>query len=732
MLLLHGDPDVVGIPRCATRLWPIESWTYLSAGSLPRGATLIFVQRGGGGPYQLWRPEDGYDALEAEKSVDQPLHDTDETSFYRFLNDRCLGELREGLWQAVQTVVQEAQTGLLDTVERPPAARDTEWLASFRSGLTDLAPGTGTLAAHLDLGYPGADGALTLVQGLFAVPKAAAKAAELAGKGTYSFLLTGEVLRDGRLADSFRYRFDIPAEGLTDVIPVAFERTLRPGSYDLVVKLDDLTGARSYREKRAIEVPKIEAGPPDAAVTAGLAEAKREMAEDAGAARGGSDLRLLPLGKGTSTGPVRIEAAVTGDAVQKVAFYLDGKALLTRARPPWSIDVNLGDLPTPHTLRAVGLDGAGREVASDALEVNQATQRFAVHLLEPRAGAKPARGRPLRARAEVRVPDGRTLDRVEIYVDESRVATLYQAPFAQALPATGGGAAHFVRAVAYLKDGETAEDTVLLDAPGYVEHLDVRVVEVYAAVKGPDRRPLTDLQASDFTLLDGGAPQTLSRFEKVTDLPISVALLIDTSSSMSKSLPEAQRAALAFADTLSAKDRAAVISFNEHPRLALRLTGNVDEVHQALGGLQAFGGTAIFDSLVFALHYLQGVRGERALLLLTDGGDRSSQFGFGETLDYARRAGVTLYAIGLGLPKLDLTGRSHLEKLARETGGRSWFVDSAAALEGVYAEIGEDLRSRYLLAYQPNPAGKPDVFRPITVTVDRPGAEIDAIAGYYP
>jgi len=189
---------------------------------------------------------------------------------------------------------------------------------------------------------------------------------------------------------------------------------------------------------------------------------------------------------------------------------------------------------------------------------------------------------------------------------------------------------------------------------------------------------------------------------------------------------------LSFVDTLAPEDRAAVIPFNERPRLSVKLTGNTEDLHQALSGLAAVGGTAIFDSVVFALHYLQGIRGERAILLLTDGGDRSSKFSFEECLDYARRAGVTVYAIGLGIRKLDLVARTHLGKLASETGGRSWFVDSAAELQGVYAEIGEALRSRYLLAYQPAPPGKPGEFHPVAVGVDRPGVEVDALAGYYP
>ncbi len=738
--LLHGEPSDVQATTCALFLWPMEIWTYTGGPGLPDDFTLIFFQLGGGGPFRLWRPEDGFTELEALfHGISQSLTDTDQLAFFQTLYQRCVGNDADMVARAVQAVLAERTTNTLDLVERPPGPRDTEWLATFRANGTDLPKGSKALAARLDLGFPAREGSQTLVQGVLAVPTAAAKVAQLAGQGSYSFLLTGEVIREGTLLESFRYRFDVPSTGVGATIPVAFERKLRPGHYDLVVKLDDVNGGSVYRERRAIDVPAVasEGAPLDPAVAKDLAAARRDLSGPAPAAGEAPGLRLLPLGRDVATGPVRVEARTEGDAVQKVSFFLDGKALLTKARPPWSVDVNLGDLPTPHTVRAVGLDAQGHEVAADELSLNEAAQRFAVHLLEPRHGASQAKpGAPLRARAEVRVPDGRTLDRVELYLGDRRVATLYQPPFSQTLPAmpaaSAGQEARFVRAVAYLKDGESAEDTVLFDAPGFGEQVEVQLVEVYAAVKDASRRPIGDLKAADFRVKDGGAPQQIVRFEKVADLPISVALLIDTSSSMVKSLPQAREAALALVGTLKPQDRAAVIPFNEQPRLAVKLTNDAAELHGALASLSAIGGTAIYDSLVFSLHYLQGVRGERAVLLLTDGGDRSSHFGYDEALAYARRAGVTIYSIGLGISKIDLLARRNLGRLASDTGGRSWFVDTAAELQGIFADIGEDLRSRYLLAYQPSPPGKPGEFRPVAVEVDRPGAEVEAMSGYFP
>lgn len=734
--LLHGEPADIQQTVCQLFLWPMEIWTYTAGPGLPDSFVLIFYQLGGGGPFRLWRPEEGFTELEAlYHDISQSLTDTDQALFFQTLYQRCGGKEADTVARAIQAVLVERSSNILDLIDRPPNPRDSEWMATFRANATDLPKGAAALAARLDLGFPAREGSQTVVQGVLAVPAVAAKVAQVAGQGSYSFLLTGEVLRQGTLLESFRYRFDVPSASAGAAIPIAFERKLRPGHYDLIVKLDDVNGGGVFRERRAIDVPAVasEGAPLDPAVAKDLAAARRDLSGSAPGTSDAAALRLLPLGRDVATGPVRVEAKTEGDAVQKVSFFLDGKALLTKARPPWSVDVNLGDLPTPHTLRAVGLDAQGKEVAADELSLNEAAQRFAVHLLEPQHGAKAGKtGAPLRARAEVRVPDGRVLDRVELYVGDRRVATLYQPPFSQTLPAAASQGARFVRAVAYLKDGESAEDTVLFDAPGYSEQVEVQLVEVYAAVKDASRRPIGDLKASDFRVRDGGAPQEILRFEKVADLPISTALLIDTSSSMVKSLPQAREAALALVGSLKPQDRAAVIPFNEQPRLAVKLTGDAQELHRALAGLSAIGGTAVYDSLVFALHYLQGVRGERAVLLLTDGGDRSSHFSFDEALAYARRAGVTIYSIGLGIPRIDLLARRDLSKLASDTGGRSWFVDTAAELHGVFADIAEDLRSRYLLAYQPSPPGKPGEFRPVSVEVDRPGAEVEAMTGYFP
>ena len=123
-------------------------------------------------------------------------------------------------------------------------------------------------------------------------------------------------------------------------------------------------------------------------------------------------------------------------------------------------------------------------------------------------------------------------------------------------------------------------------------------------------------------------------------------------------------------------------------------------------------------------------RKHRLLLLLSDGKDESSRFSFEETLEYARRAGVTIYSIGLALDSGD--ARVKLAKLAEETGGRSFFIDDVSRLEDIYVSIERDLRSQYLVAYQSSSSDESDEFRSVELSVDVPRAKVHTISGYYP
>jgi Ca-activated chloride channel family protein len=361
--------------------------------------------------------------------------------------------------------------------------------------------------------------------------------------------------------------------------------------------------------------------------------------------------------------------------------------------------------------------------------LNAGAQRFAVHLVEPRPGRTYRHS--LRARVEIEAPEDRGIERVELYLGDQRVATLYQPPFIQPMALPDEAAVGFVRAVAYLSDGTSAEATELLNAPGAAEAMNIRLVELYTRVADRSGRPFEGLSASDLQIFEDGVRQTLRQVEKVDDTPLKLVTLIDNSASMQPRLDAARRTALDFLRrTLRPRDEAAVITFNKAPHVAVGLTGDLGALSSGLDGLMADDNTALWDSVIFSLYYLGGASGQRAILILSDGEDHTSRFHFDDALESARRAGIALYAVGIDLPQGEATDR--LSRLASETGGRSFTIKSMDELPAVYAAIERDLRSRYRITYQSSNTRPGEAFRAVRVQVGKPGVEARTISGYYP
>lgn len=719
VLLLNGEPEVRRGIRCRAAFWPLELWFYPGGSDLFRSRfVVVFYQPGGAGPYRIWHQSFGRQELVS--------FDTGAS---------CLPEDVELIRIALRWIDEEGEIGYMTVLERvssPPNLGGREWVATFNSYSTDLPAEAATFPAEVALDFPGFHQNRTVVQGAVLVSADAVKAAELGGERSYNFVLTGEVLQGPTLFDSFRYKFDLPASvtAADGRMPLVFQRYLRPGGpYTLVLKLEDLAAQRFFRYERPFEVPRVtepELAPPlDPRLAEVLAEANAALAA------GETTVKLVPPIGELLTGLVRFDTVVTGGDVQQVRFELDGEAILTKTRPPFSVELDLGDFPRPHTLRATASAESGEELASHELLVNLPGSRFRVRLTEPHRGGKYERS--LRARAEVEVPQGEACERVEIYLNDTRVATLYQPPYVQPIVLPEEAQSLFVRAVAYRTDGGSSEDVVFINTPGYGEDIAIQLVELYTSVLDRQGRPVPGLTQDDFRVEEDGVEQEISRFEQVRDLPFHAAILLDTSASMTERIEAARAAALQFFEhSIRPRDRAALIAFNDRPYLTVPFTSDPRVFGPGLAGLKAERGTALHDSLIYSLFYFTGVTGQRALILISDGKDESSRFEFEQALEYARRAGITLYTISLGLEKKEGAARKALTRLADETGGRSFFLDSIAELPAVYATIEDELRSQYLLAYQSKNTARDRAFRSIDLEVDRRGVEVKTLRGYYP
>jgi VWFA-related protein len=337
------------------------------------------------------------------------------------------------------------------------------------------------------------------------------------------------------------------------------------------------------------------------------------------------------------------------------------------------------------------------------------------------------------------VPEERKLERVEIQVNDVLVATLDRPPWRTTVVVPQAASPQdviYMTAVAVLDDGTRAEDVRFLNVPDFVEQVEVDLVELYTTVTDKKGGVVLGLGQSDFSVLEDGRPQLISKFELVDNLPLSLGITIDTSGSMIERLGEARRAAQAFLQRLlRPADRSFAVAFSNRPELISPRTADGGAVAQSLDRLQAQGATALHDAVVTSLYYFRGIRGRRALVLLSDGEDTSSTISHKDALDYARRSGVAIYSIGLGIGRLELAVRDKLSELANETGGRVFFINKAEELETIYAQIERELRSQYLLAYASDqapatPAGG-DTYRRVEVAV-RGGGTARTIRGYYP
>jgi Ca-activated chloride channel family protein len=255
----------------------------------------------------------------------------------------------------------------------------------------------------------------------------------------------------------------------------------------------------------------------------------------------------------------------------------------------------------------------------------------------------------------------------------------------------------------------------------------VTQVEVYAAVTDRDGRPVKGLKAEDFTVLEDGAPQRIVTFIE-GDFPASVALAIDRSFSMKGApLLMARTAGRAFIAGLKPEDRVMLISISGEVEVLAPLSTDRGPALKALDALDPWSTTSLNDALIRSLDLLEHESGRRAIVVLSDGADRYSTATDADVLNRARRSDVMAYPIAIGKVRPPL-----FAELAALTGGRSFHLRDPKPLQSTLQTIADDLRSQYLIGYQPAvaPRAEDDDWRGITVKVNRPGVSVRARSGY--
>ncbi len=449
--------------------------------------------------------------------------------------------------------------------------------------------------------------------------------------------------------------------------------------------------------------------------------------------RAKTSLALVPPAGAAVVGTFRAEVLVGGTDIAAVRFLVDGKVRTTQARErPWAM-LRLARYPTQQLVRVEGLNAVGEVVASDELLLNEQRGDLRVQIEEPPEGIGVVG--PVEARASIVVPEDRRVAGVEFRVGDQVQAVLQRPPWQTeiAVPtAKDEGELIWLAVTATLDDGSSVEDVRTLTASALGERMEVDLVELYMTVVDRANRPVIGLRESDFTVFEDGNRQALENFVLVEDLPLVVGVAIDTSESMGDVLDEAKRAAGQFlTGVLKPSDSCFVVAFDSRPHLLAGRTSDVRDAVDQLRGLRATGRTALHDALMTGLYYFRGIRGRRALVLLSDGEDNSSTATWEDVLEYARHSEIVVYTIGLGFDRTETVLRRKLEEIASETGGRAFFIDAARELRPVYQQIERELRSQYLLVYASNQESVGEAFRRVEVQVAA-GRRARTLSGYYP
>src|SRR5262245_33273625 len=265
------------------------------------------------------------------------------------------------------------------------------------------------------------------------------------------------------------------------------------------------------------------------------------------------------------------------------------------------------------------------------------------------------------------------------------------------------------------------------------------LVDLLYTVADKKGKFITNLRKEDFKVYEDDKNQVITNFTAETDLPLTIALLVDTSGSIRDKLRFEQEAAIEFFySTLHrGKDKALVISFDSGVDLLQDFSDDPEALANAVRKIRAGGGTSLYDAIYLAVNEkLAEQPGGLVIILISDGDDNSSRVSLTETLELAQRRNVAIYAIStnsaayFGSNDQD-RGDKTLKRFSEETGGKPFFPKKIQDLAVSFQEIGEELRSQYRLAYIPSNNKADGTFRKIRIDVANKNYKVKARTGYY-
>ena len=286
-------------------------------------------------------------------------------------------------------------------------------------------------------------------------------------------------------------------------------------------------------------------------------------------------------------------------------------------------------------------------------------------------------------------------------------------------------AAHALRAVARLKSGGRVVANVRTITPGFAQSVAVDIVQMNAVVTSGGRF-VNGLTREAFRLLDDKEERPIASLTPA-GAPMELVLALDVSGSMQEALPDVQRAARAFLKALGDGHQVTIIAFNDSVFTLAPRDSTMEARFQAIEKLSAWGGTALYDVIAKSIETLSRRGGRKAIVVFSDGEDRSSQVTFDDVRRLVDENDATLFLIGLGRAAQQKELREQLETVVEASGGMALFEDDPDDLARPFAEIVETLSSQYTLGFEPRRDGK---YHELTLQVPGRNVRIRARKGY--
>ncbi len=269
--------------------------------------------------------------------------------------------------------------------------------------------------------------------------------------------------------------------------------------------------------------------------------------------------------------------------------------------------------------------------------------------------------------------------------------------------------------------------------------LEVNRVDVLFTVSDRKGRFVTDLGINDFLVSENKKPQNIMEFAAESDLPLRLAILIDTSNSIRDRFRFQQEAATRFIDGVirPSQDKAAIISFDTSAELVADLTGDTEKLDKAVRELRPGGGTALYDAVYFAardklMQDQPRTKFRRAMVILSDGEDNNSRYTRDQALEMAQKADVVLYTVSTNITRMPTDGDKIMRYFASETGGLAFFPFKAEDLSQSFENIANELRHQYMILYRPEPLKNDGLYHTVDIKIrGRKDLVVRARKGYY-